>query len=217
MKQIKDKAEVHGIFPEPIYISKLERNFTKQELIKINQLRKRTLPLRSNASFENASQQTSKNHYILENPALTNLKKELNKFIVDYFDKIICTSNDVTPYITQSWLNFTESNQFLQRHAHQNSFISGVLYISADKDVDSIKFFKDKYETIMLEYKDFNLFNATSWWFPVETGKVILFPSHLVHGVETKKGNNQRISLAFNIFLKGHIGSDEKIMQLKLE
>ena len=83
--------------------------------------------------------------------------------------------------------------------------------------MDKIEFFKAGYDTIMLEYQKYNLFNSTSWNFPIETGNVILFPSHLVHGVNNKKGTNLRISLAFNVFLRGHIGSDEKIMQLKLK
>ena len=152
----------------------------------------------------------------LENKELRNLKKGLYKIVLDYFDKVICTSNAVTPYITQSWLNYAESNQFLQRHTHQNSFVSGVFYIAADKKVDKIQFFKVAYESLMLEHDKFNVFNSRSWFFPVETGGVILFPSSLAHGMENKVGNNLRISLAFNVFLRGHIGNDEKIMQLEL-
>ena len=210
-------SEIHALFPNPVYISKLQRKLTRQELKIINKFKNKTFPLRSTSSFQYAAQHTSKNHYVLENTALKDLKKDLDKFVVDYFDKVICTSNSITPYITQSWLNYTQPNQFLQRHAHQNSLVSGVFYVAADKEVDKIKFFKGGYDTIMLEYEKFNLFNATSWEFPVETGQIVLFPSSLVHGVENKIGNNLRISLAFNVFLKGHIGNDEKIMQLMLK
>ena len=46
------------------------------------------------------------------------------------------------------------------------------------------------------------MWNSESWWFPVKTGDVILFPSSLIHMVETKQGTNTRISLAFNVFIK---------------
>jgi len=212
--------EIHQIFPQPVYSSKLERDLTQDELRTIHKFRDTTLPLRSTSSSKknlNHSLQTSKDHYVLENKGLKKLKKDLHKIVLDYFDKIICTSNSITPYITQSWLNYTESNQFLQRHAHQNSFVSGIFYAAADKKVDKIHFFKTGYETIMLEYKKFNIFNSNSWFFSVETGKVILFPSSLVHGMENKKGTNLRISLAFNVFFTGHIGNYEKIMQLNLK
>ena len=48
-------------------------------------------------------------------------------------------------------------------------------------------------------------------------GSVLLFPSHLVHGVDGKKGKNLRISLAFNVFFKGCIGSKDDLTELVLE
>jgi hypothetical protein len=42
-----------------------------------------------------------------------------------------------------------------------------------------------------------------TWFFPVETGNLFMFPSSTTHQVETKQGNNTRISLAFNTFYKG--------------
>ena len=200
---------IHQLFPEPVYFSKLERSLTKKELRTVDEYKKKIRI--------NVGNYQTKDKYVLEHKILKSLKKDMTKMVIDYFDKIVCTSNSITPYITQSWFNYTESNQFLQRHAHQNSFISGVYYVAADKEVDKIEFFKAGYDTIMLEYEKYNLFNSTSWNIPIETGNVILFPSHLVHGVDNKKGPNLRISLAFNVFLSGHIGSDEKIMQLKLK
>ena len=35
---------------------------------------------------------------------------------MDYFDKVIGTDNPITPYITKSWLNYTERDQMLQLH-----------------------------------------------------------------------------------------------------
>jgi len=43
-----------------------------------------------------------------------------------------------------------------------------------------------------------------------------LFPSGLTHMVETKEDDNTRISIAFNTFLKGYIGSDESLTGLNL-
>ena len=216
-KETKPKVEIHPLFPHPVYLSKLERELTKDEMRTINKFKDQTLSLRSTSSFESIAQKASKDHYVLEKKGLENLKKDLNIIILDYFDKVICTSNSVTPYITQSWFNYTESNQFLQRHAHQNSFLSGVFYVAADKEVDKIEFFKAGYDTIMLEYEKYNLFNSTSWNFPIETGDVFLFRSSLEHGVGKKKGKNMRISLSFNIFVKGTLGDRSELTQLILK
>ena len=201
---------IHQLFPEPIDSSKLNRILTKEELNTIDKYKKKT--------YQNEGNITSKDNYVLENKKLKNLKKDLNKKVLNYFDKIICTDNPITPYITQSWLNYTENNQFHHRHSHSNSYISGVFYISADKKIDSIVFYKTPgHETIKLNIIKYNTFNSSSWFFPVETGDVLLFQSSLEHGVGRTKGTTTRISLSFNVFLKGTLGDRSKLTQLMLK
>ena len=84
-------------------------------------------------TYKNAGNTTSNDNYVLEHKALKNLKKDLHTKVMDYFDKIICTDNPITPYITQSWINYTKRDQHHHRHSHTNSLISGVFYINADK------------------------------------------------------------------------------------
>ena len=149
---------------------------------------------------------------------MQNLKKDLNKKIIDYFDKVVCTSNSIIPYITQSWINYTKTNQFHHRHSHSNSYISGVFYIAADKKVDSITFYRAKAdEIISLNVAKYNLFNSTTWKFPVHTGDVFLFRSSLEHGVARTKGTATRISLSFNVFFKGTLGDKNELTELVLK
>jgi len=202
------EANINGIFPTPIYISKLNRELTNKELSFID---KNKLNV-----YKNEGNTTSNDNYILNHKAFENLKKELDLKVQDYFNKIICPSNNITPYITQSWLNYTETNQYHHKHEHPNSLVSGVFYINSDEQFDKIKFFNDKYETIKLESKEWNIWNSKSWWFSVKTGDVILFPSSLTHMVETKQGTNTRISLAFNVFIKGTVGNNKNLTELIL-
>ena len=201
---------VHQLFPEPLYFSKLERVLTKKELKTIAQYKKKT--------NSNEGNITSSENYVLENKAFNNLKKDLHTKVMDYFDKVICTDNPITPYITQSWINYTKSDQHHHRHSHPNSLVSGIFYISADKKVDSVTFSKVPLDDrIKLNTTKYNTFNSTSCTFPVETGDILLFRSSLVHGVGKKKGNNIRISLSFNVFVKGTIGNKEDLSELILE
>jgi uncharacterized protein (TIGR02466 family) len=202
------EAKIHGIFPTPIYFSKLNREFTNKELLFID---KTKLDV-----YNNEGNKTSNDNYILNNKAFKDLKEELDLRVKDYFDKIICSANNITPYITQSWLNYTETNQYHHKHAHPNSLVSGVFYINCDEKFDKIKFFDENYKTIQPEIKEFNIWNSTSWWFSVKTGDVILFPSSLTHMVETKEGDNTRISLAFNVFIKGTVGNNKNLTELHL-
>ena len=200
------KSTIGSIFPTPIYISKINRELTNKELLFIDKTKLNII--------KNEGNTTSKDNYILNHKAFKNLKKDLNLRVQDYFNKIISPANNITPYITQSWLNFTETNQYHHKHAHPNSIVSGVFYIKCHEELDKIKFFNEGYKTIKLEVKDWNLWNSETWWFPVKTGDLIMFPSSLHHMVETKEGTNTRISLAFNVFIKGKFGSNYALTEL---
>ena len=201
---------IHQLFPEPLYFSKLERVLTQKELKILNEHEKKT--------YKNAGNTTSNNNHVLENKTLKNLKKDLHTKVMDYFDKIVCTDNSITTYITQSWINYTKRDQDHHRHSHPNSLVSGIFYISADKKVDSVTFYKVSLDDrIRLNIAKYNPFNSTSCSFPVETGNIFLFRSSLIHGVNKKKGTNTRISLSFNVFLKGTIGNNKLLTELVLK
>ena len=205
------KSIINSIFPTPIYMTNIDRPFTKQELKFVED--------QKNYCTKNEGNINTKDNYILNRKELNNIKKFLNECCKDYVDKIICPHNDLKLYITQSWLNYTEENQYHHRHEHPNSVVSGVLYLDSDKDKDMIKFFSNvKYEQIKPQVHDdkYNIWNSHSWWFPVETGKLVMFPSSTTHQVDTKKGDNTRVSLAFNTFYKGTIGGNSNLTELIL-
>jgi len=201
---------IHSIFPRPVYFSKLERALTTEELKTIDAHKAKTHKSEGNI--------ISNDSYVLENKALKNLKKDLNKKVINYFNEVVCTNNSIIPSITQSWINYTETNQFHHRHSHPNSYISGVFYIDAQKEVDSITFYKPiREETIQLSIAKYNIFNSSSCKFQVETGNIFLFQSSLIHGVDKQKGTNTRTSLSFNTFIKGTLGDKTELTELTLK
>ena len=202
------ESTVNGIFPTPVYISKLDRELTPLELKFVDKNKK--------DFYKNEGNITSINNYILNEKPFANIKKDLDLRVQDYFNKVLSTTDAVTPYITQSWLNYTETKQYHHKHTHPNSLVSGVFYVNCHEELDKIKFFNEGYKTIKPEIKDWNLYNSESWWFTVKTGDIVLFPSSLTHMVETKEGTNTRISLAFNVFIKGNIGNNKNLTELVL-
>jgi uncharacterized protein (TIGR02466 family) len=156
------EATINGIFPTPIYISNLNRELSNKELSFLDKTKLNT--------YKNEGNTTSNDNYILNQKSFKDLKRELDLKVQDYFDKVISPANNITPYITQSWLNYTETNQYHHKHSHPNSLVSGVFYINCDEEFDKIKFFNDNYKTIKLEIKDWNIWNSESWWFPVRLG-----------------------------------------------
>tara|TARA_R100000687_G_C6401001_1_gene141857 strand:- start:98 stop:736 length:639 start_codon:yes stop_codon:yes gene_type:complete len=197
-----------GLFPTPIYSTFIKRKFTKQELNFIK---------RSNQTHvSNHGNTTSKNNYILELKEFKKLKLELEDVLKDYMEKIYSPTHTIKCYITQSWLNYTKLGQHHHVHSHPNSFLSGILYINADKNFDRIYFHKDNYEQLKITTKNFNIYNSESWWLSIETGKILIFPSWVRHSVAPKKEEDTRISLSFNTFLKGDLGTAAKLTEIKL-
>lgn len=196
---------IHALFATPVYVTELSRKLTSKEtdFKKIKQIK-------------NYGNHKSNDSYILNTKQFSSIKKELDIAIKDYFNKIISPKNKITPYITQSWLNYTDTNEHHHKHNHPNSLVSGILYLNANEKFDKVEFYKDDYNMIKPEIKNFNFFNSESWWLPVKTGQIMLFPSSLSHSVSIKKGTNTRVSLAFNVFIKGGVGSLNNLTRLVL-
>ena len=197
---------INNLFPTPVVFFKFGRDLTETELEFI----------KGQEHYANEGNTTSKDRKILKNKELTELRDFIEDSMLEYFKAIHAPKFDVSLYLTQSWANYTEAGQYHHKHAHPNSVVSGVFYPQADRSVDKIYFYKDGYERIKVPAAEFNPYNSESWWFEVGAGDLILFPSHLTHMVQIKEGDNTRISIAFNTFVKGYIGSDESLTGLNL-
>ena len=198
---------IESLFPIPVYRNNINRNFTEQELQFVND--------QQNNCVRNEGNIYTQDNYILDRKQFKNIKIFLENCCKDYLEKIICPENNIELYITQSWLNYTKENQYHHKHLHSNSIISGVLYFNCNKD--SIKFYNSNINhTIKPLIKKYNFWNSETWTFPAKTGELFMFPSSLNHGVDVKKGDNIRISLSFNTFYRGVLGSDTALTKLIL-
>ena len=198
---------IESLFPIPVYRNNINRNFTEQELQFVND--------QQNNCVRNEGNIYTQDNYILDRKQFKNIKIFLENCCKDYLEKIICPENNIELYITQSWLNYTKENQYHHKHLHSNSIISGVLYFNCNND--SIKFYNSNINpTLKPLIKNYNFWNSESCTFPTKTGELFMFPSSLNHGVDVKKGDNIRISLSFNTFYKGILGSDTALTKLIL-
>jgi uncharacterized protein (TIGR02466 family) len=197
---------IHNLFPTALGMFNLGRDLTEVEISFIKNQEKRN----------NMGNTTSVDTTILKNPELKSVKDFIEQSIAQYFKEVYAPKNDTALRITQSWCNYTEPGQFHHKHAHPNSFISGVFYPQANKETDKIYFYRDGYQQLKTPTEDFNQYNSDSWWMEAYTGRMFLFPSNLTHMVETVEGKDTRISLSFNTFPVGNIGQDESLTGLHL-
>ena len=105
--------------------------------------------------------------------------------------------------IKKMWTNVLDTGGSQSMHAHANSFVSGIVYLSASHPSASTVFLRNpgsgeftfRHSTRTSEVGPFN---AGKWATPeIEAGDMLLFPSYLLHEVPRNAGG-QRITLAFN-------------------
>lgn len=196
--------EINHLFPTPVAFTKLDRAITAEELEFVKNQEKRP----------NMGNVTTKTSQILNEPVLADIRKFIEVSVEEYFKKVYAPKHEVSLKFTQSWCNYTEKGQFHHKHAHPNSFISGVFYPQANKQKDKIVFYRDGYQQIKIKTDDWNTWNSESWWFNVGSGDLILFPSGLTHMVETVESDELRISLSFNTFPEGYLGDSDELTAL---
>jgi len=200
-------VNLHNLFPTSVGEFYLGRAFTAEESDFVDQ----------QPTYANMGNTTSDDRYVLTHRTMASLYDFVQSCVSEYFSKLYAPKNKVSLRVTQSWLNYSKPGEWHHKHNHPNSFISGVLYMKAAKESDKIYFYKDGYQTFEIPASSFNPFNSTSWWLPVETGKLILFPSSLTHSVQKVEGEHTRISLSFNTFPVGYVGEEESLTALHLE
>lgn len=198
---------IHNLFPTPVGIYKLDRDLTEEEIGFI----------KGQETRPNQGNKTSIDNTILRNTELTNLRDFIETKTAEYFTTVYNPKHKVNLRITQSWCNYTEPGQWHHKHAHPNSFVSGVFYPQADAKTDKIYFYRDGFQMIKLPPEQWNVWNSESWWFEAGTGTLILFPSSLTHMVQAVEGEQTRISLSFNTFPVGLVGEEIDLTGLKLE
>jgi uncharacterized protein (TIGR02466 family) len=198
---------LHNLFPQPVGIYKLDRDLTTKELSFI----------KGQETRPNMGNKTSVDNTILRNKELTKLRDFIETSVAGYFAAVHNPKHKVNLKITQSWCNYTEPGQWHHKHAHPNSFVSGVFYPQANRETDKIYFYRAGFQQIKFPPEKWNVYNSESWWFEVGTGDLVLFPSSLEHMVETVQGDQTRISLSFNTFPVGSVGDEMNLTGLNLE
>jgi uncharacterized protein (TIGR02466 family) len=198
--------QIISLFPTAVGMFDLSRDLTKAEKdVLLNQ-----------DMTPNMGNTTSKNRFILREKKLKDLREFIQKSINTYFEEIVAPSKEVSLYITQSWVNYSNPGQWHHSHEHPNSFLSGVFYVQSDDEKDRIVFENNRYQQIQFPTEKWNLYNSTSWWLEAKQGRLVIFPSSLRHSVNVVEAQKTRVSLSFNTFAKGLIGSEENLTALEV-
>jgi len=198
--------EMFNLFPTGVGFFKYEPGITPEEKQFIEDL----------ARSPNEGNETSVNKKLFEEPGLKKIAEYVKECVDQYFNETFLPFHDVELQFTQSWANYSEKGRWHHQHRHPNSLLSGCFYVNAVES-DKITFFTNtEYDRIQIYSENFNLYNSTSWWLPVRTNDIVIFPSNLAHNVPPVEADDTRISIAFNTFPKGYLGNDDNLTGLHL-
>lgn len=195
-----------SIFPTPVMRSNIGRDFTQEELAFFERVWA--------ATQENVTNFRSADTRVLDAPEMESIRSAVQEHVNQFAWKVISSNPRHTYYITQSWVNFTQPGQSHFRHMHTNSLISGTLYIYVKKEVDSICFYRNSPAQILVADDQPNPYSTPIHRVSLDVGDLVLFPSALLHDVEPTTGAHIRVSLAFNAFIKGELGSETRLNSL---
>ena len=216
--------QVAGIFPTPIYIAQREigldnSGLTETEDKEIEEIIENGMMATNDTHPELRSM--SEDKYIF-NDKLQDIKEFCEDHIDNYVKEVHNPRKDLEFYITQSWLNYTKLGGSHGMHTHQNSWISGVFYLSAPEG-NGISFYDPNMRIKRILKIDSSLENPSQWQgekitVPLKTNQLVLFPSWLGHAVDPNPEQNiTRLSLAFNVFFTGPIGIESDLTELILK
>ena len=196
---------VENLFPVPVGMFELGRGITDEETAYILGLAERG----------NVGNTSSVSTNVLDGHHMAGIREFIDASLQEFVASVYRPMFDVTPYITQSWANYTKPGGFHHSHVHHNSFLSGVFYLQTAPS-DKLHFVRTGYRGLKIATQDWNLYNAETWWFEAKQGSLILFPSAQEHLVRNTESDITRVSIAFNTFLRGQLGHEQELNYLEL-
>lgn len=196
--------QMHNLFPIPLYQTSIKGPDPIMEKILIN----------SEFSHFNEASPThleTTTRQLLDQPQFSNLKKQIQEKVDEYVYEVLGVTRKQKWLITTSWLNKAPTGGYHPSHWHSNSLVSGVYYLKTNPTSGAICFHKERShnnmwrDTFCIDFEKTNEYNTDCAISP-KPNDLLLFPSILNHSVLDNLSQEDRYSLAFNVFPRGIIG-----------
>jgi uncharacterized protein (TIGR02466 family) len=151
---------------------------------------------------------TSDEKHILELPEFANIKAAVLEAVNQYTNEVMGWEG-YEYYISLSWANINPTGSSHHVHNHTNSLLSGVYYI---RSCDGFIRLHAPQTNSMLSFTptEYNIWNSSTWGLPVKDNSIVIFPSTTYHSVDPNTSDQSRISIAFNVFLRGTFGNEKE-------
>ena len=103
--------------------------------------------------------------------------------------------------ISGCWATVLAHGAAHKAHYHPNNYLSGVYYVRTRPGADSINFHDPRSQTGIIRppVAELTAENTDQVVVRVKDGTLLIFPSYLQHSVDANAGEEERISISFNI------------------
>ena len=145
--------------------------------------------------------------YLDQDDAIPWYHDELYNWLQTCIDEVSATSLQWPLDICDTWTTKTTYKQKVKPHEHVFSVYSGLLYFTDHTGSNTLFYYKD---AVREKYKDISPWQEPQGRleFTPTKGKLLIFPSHLVHETKTHTElKNTRHTLSFNTFFSGRLCS----------
>lgn len=116
---------------------------------------------------------------------------------------------DCTLAVSELWGNISSRRDALHEHTHPNNFLSGILYVRMPAGAGATVFQDPRPQARVLRptvLRD-NPLNSVEFALSARPGTLVFFPAWLAHEVRPSETDAERITVAFNLMVKGRLGS----------
>ena len=203
-------AKVEDIFSIPLYMSKID----------LNDIDVVDIPTFSDSVNALGAQrcQLSSSDSLLNENRFFSLRKQIDTHMNRFYYDILGYSNITSPYMSSSWLVRSLPGQRSDWHLHRNCIFSGVVYLQVNDKSGNISFMRPRYQELCSTFQppiqQFTAYNSDIS-LALTRGMIIIFPSQIQHRVEQNNSDEERISIAFNYFLKGKFTKHTESLELR--
>lgn len=188
---------IKTFFGVPFYHSNIPLENEIIEFIKNLEYEKIKVNYRHTASH-------SKTSYVLNLNELYDLKKHILTHSKYFLHDILKISKNINFNLKNSWVMKHEKGDSGQKHFHNNSMYSGVVYLQVNDNTGYFSIHsKNTHCLINLKYDEYNQYNSLIANFLPQNGDIFLFPSDLEHSIQENESDVVRYCVAFNFFPEG--------------
>ena len=151
------------------------------------------------------------------------LKKEMQPLCDNIFKALECILNDVlfiaSGYqvdITAMWANNQKPNQQFHQHRHHNNILSGIFYANEGDSFPPITFYNPVDPQLCPTHiGKYNQFNSISYSQSTIKNMLLIFPAYLDHSVSINESDKDRISVSFNVILRGQYKNPKTLQSVQ--